>query len=460
MQQLELRLKNVPSDAPQVRRSTRKALNRDASPSVSATVPDSNNIGVDKRQHTAEHNATKYVFVGSIDGKPLMPCKPAKARHLLRDGKAKVVGMFPFTIQLLFECENQTQDISLGIDTGYGNVGFSAITEKNELFSGTLELDMKMSQRLSDRRMYRVARRGRLWYRKPRFNNRKKDDGWLPPSTERMYQTHITLINKLKKWLPITSVTIELAKFDIQKINNHEITNIGYQQGDIYGYENMRAYLMSRENGKCQLCGKDFKGKPSHIHHIIPRSNGGTDKANNLAILHSDCHKKLHMKGLYIELKRNKQYKDSTFMNIVRNRFWKDVHGMKATYGDITFVNRNELGLEKSHVNDAFVIADGTNQERCNHTLFGQKRKNNRGLRKTYRGRKPAIRKQRYEIQPKDMIKIKNKWMHTQGCKNFGKSIVINNKSFSVKKINKIYSSKTIFVNLLKFNKQQLNCIA
>jgi hypothetical protein len=131
--------------------------------------------------------------------------------------------------------------------------------------------------------MYRRGRRNKLWYRKPRWANRKKKEGWLPPSTQRRYDTHLKIINQLKAILPVSSVTLEIASFDIQKIENPEIQGTGYQDGDMKGYQNMRSYLMARENGKCQVCGKIFdKGNTSHIHHIIERANRGTNRAKNL----------------------------------------------------------------------------------------------------------------------------------------------------------------------------------
>ena len=113
--------------------------------------------------------------------------------------------------------------------------------------------------------MYRINRRSRHhWYRQPRFLNRKKPEGWLPPSIQRRYDTHLRLIERLKQILPISNITIEIAKFDIQKIENPDIKGIQYQQGSLFEYQNMRGFLMSRENGKCQLCDKNFSKIKQH----------------------------------------------------------------------------------------------------------------------------------------------------------------------------------------------------
>jgi len=336
-----------------------------------------------------------------------MPCKPAKARHLLRDGKAKVVRREPFTIQLKWDCEENVQEIKLGIDTGYQNIGFSAVTDKQELISGTVKLDNFMSKRLQDKSMFRRNRRNRLRYRQPRFNNRRKPKGWLPPSIQRRFDTHLTLINKLKAILPISKVIVEVANFDIQKIKNSTIQGTDYQQGDLYGYQDVKSYLIAREKGRCQLCCKIYK-KPDtwKTHHIIPTSQGGTNTPSNFALLHNSCHDKLHKEHLEHLLKANKQYKESTFMSIIRWRFY--TLGFTPTFGNITFVNRNKLNLEKTHINDAFVIAGGEYQLRTKSYQIVQRRKNNRRL-QIQRKDGIRIRRQRYFYQAKDLVKYLGK---------------------------------------------------
>jgi len=348
------------------------------------------------------------VYVLNKHGKPLMPCKPAKARHLLRDKKAKVIKREPFTIQLLYGSSGYMQRVNLGIDTGYQNIGFSAMTEKQELISGEVKLDNFMSKRLLDRKMFRKNRRNRLRYRQPRFDNRVKSKGWLPPSIQRRFDTHLTLINKLKAILPITNTIVEVANFDIQKIKNSDIQGTQYQQGDLYNYQNIKSYLISREKSKCQLCNKIYsKTNPWKTHHIIPRSKGGTNMPSNLALLHKSCHDKLHKEHLEHLLKKNKQYKESTFMSIVRWKFF-DLK-FNITFGNITFVNRNKLKLEKTHANDAFVIAGGSTQLRTKSYQVVQRRKNNRRLQMSRRRYGISVRRQRYFHQAKDLVKYLGK---------------------------------------------------
>jgi hypothetical protein len=397
---------------------------------------------VDRQENTTGLK-DNHVFVISIEGKPLMPCSQTKSRKLLKSKQAKVIKRLPFTIQLTFECENQVQDITLGIDSGYKFIGFSAVSETKELISGELVLDNKTSLRLKEKAMYRKNRRSRHhWYRKPRFLNRvstKKKD-WLPPSITRRYQTHLNLISRIKKLLPISKVIIETGNFDIQKLKNPNISGVEYQQGDRYNYENTKSYILSREKCLCQLCGKTIIGTKINLHHIIQRANGGTDKPDNLVLLHKICHDKVHKKKL--TFKKNKQFKESIFMNIIKNKFSKDIPNLETTYGYETYCKRLELNIPKSHNYDAFVIAKGTNHNRCKEFKVIQKHKNNRVLQIQRRGSKPSIRKQRYSVQSYDLIKIRNKIFTAIGVCNYGKYI-------QIKETKKYINNKNI---IWKFN--------
>ena len=150
-----------------------------------------------------------------------MPTKRhGKVRRLLKQQLAKVVKVKPFTIQLLYETTSYTQNITLGIDSGYNYIGFSAITEKKELISGEVKLRNDISELIKERRMYRRIRRNRLRYRKPKFNNRvsSKKEGWLAPSIKHKLDSHIRFIEYLKKILPITNIVIEVANFDTRQL--------------------------------------------------------------------------------------------------------------------------------------------------------------------------------------------------------------------------------------------------
>ena len=325
-----------------------------------------------------------------------------------------------------------------GIDGGYGYVGFSAVTSNRELIVGEAIIDNKTTERLIERSQYRRGRRNKLWYREPRFDNRNTPEGWLPPSISRRCDLHVRLVKRIKSLLPITKVTVEIGNFDIQKLETPAIQGKEYQQGNTFGFFNVKAFVVAREQGKCQICGKENGNDTWSIHHIVQRKDAGTDKPGNLALLHKKCHENLHKKGSKLVVVDNRSYKPSTFMNIIRDRLVKDL-GCETTFGYITYGKRIAFGLEKSHANDAFVIAGGEKQERCCGYSIAQKRKNNRALQLNRKGFKPSIRRQRYSFQPKDLVKIGKKIVEVVGTHCCGKSVVVKSgdakKSISVKQI-------------------------
>ena len=445
MQQLEKRNTYTPTDASQVRSNCDSLLNREETLSVMDLKTSSNNPEVNLPVHS--RGLEPLIYVLNLNNMPLMPCTACKAKKLLKSGKAIVVKFKPYTIKLNFECENKTQEVTLGIDSGSKFIGFSAVSSDKELICGTLILDNKTSGRMEEKKIYRRKRRNKLWYRKSRFLNRKVEKGWLPPSIQRKYDTHLNLISRIKKLIPINKIIIEVGNFDIQKIENPEISGIEYQQGDMIGYQNIRSFLMFREKGLCQICGKSFtKGNTAHVHHCKQRKDAGSNSVKNLALLHKKCHIDLHKKGL--KLKSPKSYKDSTFMNIMKNRFFNDIPDVELTFGYITFTNRIILNIEKTHYNDAFIIAKGDNQERIKPIELVQKRINNRKLQINRKGFKPAIRKQRYPIRPKDLVWVGGKFYSANGSHDKGRSVILlNKKSIQIKKIEKVYHFGSIIIN-------------
>ncbi|HDL15417.1 MAG TPA: hypothetical protein ENH28_04605, partial [Euryarchaeota archaeon] len=228
------------------------------------TIP--NNSDVD--QHSGKSGQDLRVPVINMRGKPLMPMRPGKARVFLKQEKAAVVQRSPFTIQLKYPSGETKQALKLGIDAGYSTIGFSAINDKNELLSGELTLRKRISKLLEQKKHYRRARRNKLWYRKPKCNNRSKPKGWFAPSIRHKFETHLRLIEKLKKILPVTKITVEVASFDQQKMQNPEIKGVEYHQGELQGYE-VREYLLEKWKHKCAYCGKS--NTPLEIEHIIPK---------------------------------------------------------------------------------------------------------------------------------------------------------------------------------------------
>ena len=424
------------------------------------------------------------VYVISIDGKALMPTSNAKARILLKQNKAIVKELNPFTIQLTYKTQTEyTQEITLGVDSGYNNVGFSAITNNKELIVGELKLLQGMKERLLEKARYRKIRRSRLRYRKPRWNNRTKSKpkGWLAPSLQHKLDSHIKFIDSLYKILPITKCTIEVANFDIQKMNNENISGVGYQQGDMLGFWNLREYILHRDGHKCQNpnCKNKDKEQILEVHHIKYKSLGGVDNKNNLITLCNKCHVPAnHKKGKFLydwcmEGKKVRGFKDATFMSMIRwyliNQLKENHSNIYSTYGYITKNHRIENKIDKTHYNDAFCIAKGINQIRnIEINEIKQARRNNRSLEMfydakyidtrnsgkvsggdlnngrrcknknlnsenlhQYRGKKISkgqrrIRKKRYFYQPNDLVKYNGKIYSVRGAQNGGNYIRLN----------------------------------
>jgi len=403
-----------------------------ATDSAAGKVLAHNSSEEDLRFPVGGPKAITPVFVLNKDSGPLMPCTPAKARHLLRDGKAKVVSRKPFTIQLLWDCEQNTQSVSLGLDPGYATVGFSAVTAKKELVSGEVKLRTDVSKKLTERRMYRRNRRSRLWYRPVRFLNRRRPKGWLPPSIQHKLDSHLRLVAWLKKLLPITKVVVEVANFDIQKIKNPNISGKQYQEGEQKGFWNVREYVLWRDNYTCQKCHGRSGDKVLQVHHIRGRKNGATNRPEELITVCRTCHEK-HHKGIdLIQVKKIKNFKAETFMSIVR---WKLVDKLKelfsdvsVTFGYLTKGKRIELHLPKTHLNDAFVIVGGDKQTRVKPFYLKQMRRNNRRLERLVKGKR-YIRRQRYKLQPGDLVRYNNKLWTVGSIITAGTSVALKDKN-------------------------------
>ncbi len=462
MQQLQKKLKNVPTDASQVCSSTNSSLNRDESPSVKNVKLFCNNPEGNLLQHTGGQNlVSAIVYVLDMSGKPLMPTSPRKARILIKSKEAKVVKRFPFTIQMLRVTGNNKQKVTLGIDSGYKFIGFSCITEKGELLRGEIKLENGTSKRLIEKEMYRRNRRSKLWYRKPRFNNRKIKSGWLPPSIKRKYNSHLSLIRIIEKILPIKKYIVETGNFDIQKLINPKIQGSEYQQGNLYE-SNLKNFVIAREHGICQFCKKEKSNDKWRFHHINGRKDCGTNRSDNIALLHKKCHKKIHRNNLVHLIKKNNEYKECSFMNIVENRLKNDLN-CDITYGYITYNRIRELNLEKSHSNDAFVIAGGSFQSRCPEIHIIQKRKNNRCLQINRKGFKPSIRRKRSVYQPHDLITINGEKYNVVATHSYGRCVSVigfeNKKvlNFSTKKIESSYSYNGMILKPVK-NMMAMSC--
>ena len=336
------------------------------------------------------------IYVLDIAGKPLMPThKPGKVRHMLNDGRAIIVNYYPFTIKLTYVTTNYVQLVTLGVDAGSVHVGVSASTEKKELYSAEIDLRSKeMSKLIEKRAAARGMRHYHLRYRKPRFNNRiaSRREGWLSPSIKHRVNSHIRIVGNVMKILPISKVIIEVGLFDAQKISNPEISGEEYQKGQRKGFDNTKAFVRFRDKNTCQQCGsKDH----IEVHHIQHREDRGPDRPDNLICLCQKCHYEHHNNGLVLKKFRtiNKKnavsLRDAAAMNLIKDKIFSELKELHLnipiwrTYGYITKHNRRKYNIEKSHANDAFVIAKNFKAEPLDYMFKGfQVRRHNRKIHK------------------------------------------------------------------------------
>ena len=196
------------------------------------------------------------VFVLDTNKKPLNPVHPGQARRLLKEGKAAVFRRYPFTIILKEEVTKSSKNITLKLDPGSKFTGIALVQNNQVIWGAELQhRGQQIKDSLTSRRQLRRGRRGRKTrYRQARFLNRKRPEGWLPPSLQHRVDTTLTWVKRLIRYCPINSISVELVKFDLQKQENPEISGVEYQHGTLYGWE-VREYLLAKFNRTCQYCG-------------------------------------------------------------------------------------------------------------------------------------------------------------------------------------------------------------
>lgn len=346
---------------------------------------------------------TTQACVLDQQGKPLMPTtRLGKVYRLLKTQKAHIVSYEPFTIQLDYEPDTHIiQPLTLGVDSGAIHSGYSVANKHREYYSAEVIARNDISNRLSDRRMYRRNRHYRKTrYRQPRFNNRKnKKKGWSPPSLEQKVAVQMNEINHLHRYFPIETIIVEVAEFDIQKIKNPDISGIEYQQGTLQGY-NIRNYLLEKHKRKCFYCGKTVSN--FEVEHMIPKARGGSNRIDNLTLSCHDCNQKkdtltaeefirqtLSAKKATAKLKQlpNEKclFKYMAHMNATRwalyNTIKEKYPNVKMTYGYITKYNRIQAGFPKAHHIDAKCITGFSTVPSISQTVVKVKmRRHNRQL--------------------------------------------------------------------------------
>ena len=317
------------------------------------------------------------IFVLDKNLKPLDPVHPAVARILLRDRVAVIHRFAPFSIRLSVQQTAATHGLQLKIDPGSVTTGLALVDHRSGEVVWGAELTHHgrlIKKKLEKRAAQRRARRSRKTrYRAARFLNRTKPKGWLAPSLMHRIHNILTWVKRLVALAPVTGVSMELVKFDLQRMENPGISGIEYQQGALAGYE-VREYLLEKFERTCVYCGA--KGVPLQVEHVIPRARGGSDRVSNLVLACAECnqakgaqsideflaHKPALLKKIKAQLKR--PLKDATAVNATRWELWRRLTAVglpvECGSGALTKFNRVQQGIAKAHWLDAACVGKST----------------------------------------------------------------------------------------------------
>ncbi len=314
---------------------------------------------------------SNFVFVVDTNRKPLSPCTAGMARSLLKAGKAAVFCRYPFTIILSKAVEANPEPLELKLDPGSKVTGMAIKQGSKVLFGAELQhRGQQIKDSLLSRRQLRRGRRNRKTrYRQARFLNRTRSDGWLAPSLQHRVLTILTWVRKFIRLAPVTRIAQELVRFDLQLMQNAEISGVLYQQGELQGYE-VRQYLLEKWNRKCAYCS--VENVPFEIEHIQPRSKGGSDRVSNLTLACNPCNQAKRNQEIRdflagktdllnrILKQAKSSLKDATAVNSTR---WALFNALKETglpvaigTGGQTKFNRTRLNLPKAHWLDAACV--------------------------------------------------------------------------------------------------------
>ncbi|MEW6491569.1 MAG: RNA-guided endonuclease IscB [Cyanobacteriota bacterium] len=317
-----------------------------------------------------------FVFVLDSSRKPLNLTHPARARKLLKTGKAAVFKRYPFTIILKEEiAQPRNQELRIKIDPGARTTGIAILRNETVLWAAELtHRGFQIRDALTSRRQLRRSRRNRTTrYRQPRFRNRCRQKEWLPPSLISRVNNILTWVKRLFRLSPITTISTELVRFDPQLMQNPEISGIEYQQGLLAGYE-LREYMLEKWQRRCSYCGAT--DTQLEIEHIIPKSRGGSNRVSNLTLSCTKCNQKKGNKPIEQFLKNKPELlksvlaqskrplADTAAVNATRWKLFNCLKELRLSVetgtGGRTKYNRCRQSLPKTHWLDAANVGAST----------------------------------------------------------------------------------------------------
>lgn len=318
------------------------------------------------------------IFVLDTNKNPLNPIHPARARMLLQERKAAVWKRYPFTIILKDALPNaDVAPLRLKIDPGAKFTGLALVNDASSEVVWAAELEhrgFQIRDALTKRRQLRRGRRNRKTrYRQPRFNNRKRPTGWLPPSLQSRVENVVTWVMRLQKLASISDISQELVKFDTQLMENPDIRGVEYQQGELAGYE-VREFLLNKFDRTCMYCGA--KDTRLEIEHLLPKSKGGSNRISNLGIACTRCNQTKGNQNIQQFLAQKPdllqrilrqvtaQKADTAAVNSTRwalfNRLKETGLSVEVGSGGLTKFNRCTSNLPKTHWLDAACVGAST----------------------------------------------------------------------------------------------------
>jgi 5-methylcytosine-specific restriction endonuclease McrA len=318
------------------------------------------------------------VFVLDAQKQPLKPIHPGRARILLASGKAAVIKRYPFTIILKTVIEQpEVPLLRIKIDPGSQTNGIALVNDTIGEVVFAAELVHRGDTISKALRQQRAVRRGRRQrkprYRKPRFNNRRRRGGWITPSLESRVANVLTWTKRFLRLCPISALSLELVKFDLQQMDNPEISGVEYQQGTLFGYE-LRQYILEKWDRTCSYCG--VTNVPLQVEHIQAKANGGTDRISNLCLACAACNKAKGTQDIRVFLAEKPDrlvrilaqaktpLKDAATVNITRwvlyERLKQEGLPLECGSGGLTKFNRKQRNLPKEHWIDAACVGTST----------------------------------------------------------------------------------------------------
>ena len=336
--------------------------------------PASAGTGAGRKAHTCP-----VVFVVDRHQQPLQPCTPARARKLLACGRAVVHRHTPFVIRLKDReaASSQVAGVEVGIDPGSKFTGIAVFRADDMVRTGLFVIEVRhrggqIRDKLTTRAAFRRGRRSRnLRYRAPRFNNRRRPDGWLAPSLRHRVEGAMSWVQRLRRWAPVRQIHVERVAFDTQLLQSPNIAGVEYQHGTLHGYE-VREYLLAKWGRKCAYCGAE--NVPLNIDHIAPRARGGSDRVSNLTLACISCNQDKGATPVEVFLARRPQVlarirrqakqplRDAAAVSSTRRALWQALADtclpVRTATGGRTKWNRHRTGAPKTHTLDALHVGD------------------------------------------------------------------------------------------------------